>query len=194
MPARRGLPELPPRSSAGLVQAFDSALVGAFPKSDTLRPWGCRKKKSSPVMMPWIMIIFRKEPAVIKSQAAEFRERYDLPAHYFLSLGRFVAKKNLSVLIRAYRKFLDSSQDCQTHLVMVGSGEEESKFKALCEELRLPVYQKSSAGTQEEISKGRRSRPAFIFMASGKLKRIRFFMLWRTRSFFQACGRNGDWW
>ena len=62
-----------------------------------------------------------------------------------MSLGRFVAKKNLATLIQAFRKFLDSNPDCQTHLVMVGSGEEESKLRSLCQELRLPIYEKTSA-------------------------------------------------
>jgi glycosyltransferase involved in cell wall biosynthesis len=57
-----------------------------------------------------------------------------------LSLGRFVAKKNLAKLIRAYRKFLDLGQRKQTHLVMVGSGEEEAILRKLCDELRLPKY------------------------------------------------------
>jgi glycosyltransferase involved in cell wall biosynthesis len=51
-----------------------------------------------------------------------------------------VAKKNLETLIRAYRVFLDASERKETHLVLVGSGEEESKLRTLCDELRLPVY------------------------------------------------------
>jgi 1,2-diacylglycerol 3-alpha-glucosyltransferase len=114
-------------------------------------------------MMPWTMIILRINAASVRRQAIEFRRKYALPERYFLSLGRFVAKKNLPVLIRAYRKLLDSSQGCQTHLVMVGSGEEESRFKALCQELRLPVYQKSSAGTQEASSGKGESAPGVHF-------------------------------
>ena len=92
---------------------------------------------------------FAQKAAAVRKQAAEFRKKYALPAHYFLSLGRFIAKKNLSVLIRAYRKMLDSRPDCETHLVMVGSGEEELKLRALCGELRLPIYDKMAAGTEK---------------------------------------------
>jgi glycosyltransferase involved in cell wall biosynthesis len=86
---------------------------------------------------------FASRAAEIRSRQAEVRTQYQLPEHYFLSLGRFVAKKNLSILIQAYRKVLDSNRNCQTHLVMVGSGEEDPKLRALCQELRLPVYDKT---------------------------------------------------
>jgi glycosyltransferase involved in cell wall biosynthesis len=91
---------------------------------------------------------FASKSDEIRNRKSQVRKQYGLPEHYFLSLGRFVAKKNLLVLIRAYRQLLDSNPFCHTHLVMVGSGEEESKMRALCEELRLPVYQKTSAGNE----------------------------------------------
>jgi glycosyltransferase involved in cell wall biosynthesis len=43
-------------------------------------------------------------------------------------------------LIRAYRKFLDAASPRATHLVLVGSGEDESKLRKLCDELQLPQY------------------------------------------------------
>jgi 1,2-diacylglycerol 3-alpha-glucosyltransferase len=87
---------------------------------------------------------FAAKAAEVRSQGPEFRRQYGLPERYFLSLGRFVEKKNLITLIQAYRKFLDSNQSCQTHLVMVGSGEEEPKLRGLCNELKLPVYDKTA--------------------------------------------------
>ena len=75
----------------------------------------------------------------IKNQAPDFRARYQLPEHYFLSLGRFVAKKNLPTLLQAYRKFLDASRLKRTHLVMVGYGEEETNLRSLCAQLKLQI-------------------------------------------------------
>jgi glycosyltransferase involved in cell wall biosynthesis len=86
---------------------------------------------------------FARRAEEVRGQRSEIRDQYDLPEHYFLSLGRFVAKKNLATLIRAYRKFLDSRPHSQTHLVMVGSGEEEAKLRAFCKDLRLPIYDKA---------------------------------------------------
>jgi len=75
----------------------------------------------------------------IRRQADVLRNEYGLPSRYFLSLGRFVAKKNLTTLLRAYRKFLDANSAARTHLAMVGAGEEEPNLRALCRELHLPI-------------------------------------------------------
>jgi glycosyltransferase involved in cell wall biosynthesis len=99
----------------------------------------------------------------IRSQKSEVRSHYDLPERYFLSLGRFVEKKNLTTLIQAYRKFLDSSQNCQTHLVIVGSGEEGPKLHSLCQELRLPAYDKTWAGIENRKSKTENEPPGVHF-------------------------------
>src|SRR5450756_429486 len=91
---------------------------------------------------------FARRAEEIRGQRSEVRGQYELPENYFLSLGRFVPKKNLTTLIRAYRKILDSNQNSRSHLVLVGSGEEEPKLHSLCRELRLPVYDKVEAGRQ----------------------------------------------
>lgn len=88
---------------------------------------------------------FAQRATSARSQADEVRKRYSLPKSYFLSLGRFVAKKNLPVLIRAYRKFLEANPATETHLVMVGSGEEDASLHDLCLEMDLPVYEKSNS-------------------------------------------------
>jgi glycosyltransferase involved in cell wall biosynthesis len=90
---------------------------------------------------------FAKRVDEVRSQGSEFRHQYDLPEHYFLSLGRFVFKKNLAILIRAYRKFLDANPQTKTHLVLVGSGEEEPRLRALCAELKLPTYDHRGASS-----------------------------------------------
>ena len=74
---------------------------------------------------------FARRAEEVGSQWSVARGPYTLPAHYFLSLGRFVAKKNLGTLIRAYALFLKSNRRSPIsnlqipHLVMVGSGEED---------------------------------------------------------------------
>ncbi|MGC9943346.1 MAG: glycosyltransferase family 4 protein [Verrucomicrobiota bacterium] len=148
---------------ARLLRSFSSALVAGIPHRRYFASLGLPEEKIFTGYDAVDNDYFTINAASVRRQAIEFRRKYALPERYFLSLGRFVAKKNLPVLIRAYRKLLDSSQGCQTHLVMVGSGEEESRFKALCQELRLPVYQKSSAGTQEASSGKGESAPGVHF-------------------------------
>jgi 1,2-diacylglycerol 3-alpha-glucosyltransferase len=131
-----------------VVAGFHAAFVGGAPQHRYFASLGLPAEKIFTGYDAVDNDYFAQQAAAVRNQAAEFRKQYSLPAHYFLSLGRFVAKKNLSVLIHAYRKFLDSSPDCRTHLVMVGSGEEESKLRALCGELRLPIHDKMAAGTE----------------------------------------------
>ena len=133
--------------------------------------------------------------AETRARAAEFRQRYDLPNRYFLSLGRFLPKKNLSVLIRAYRRFLDSAPGTKTHLVMVGSGEEETNLRMLCDELRLPVYNKMAAKIDVQEAPARRTAlPGCISTAFARSKRARFFMPLPTPSYCPALSRSGVWW
>jgi glycosyltransferase involved in cell wall biosynthesis len=106
---------------------------------------------------------FALKAGEIRERKQEVRSQYDLPERYFLSLGRFVAKKNLSALIRAYRMFLDSDRAGQVHLVMVGSGEEDTKLRSFCRTLRLPVYDKTPAGTDDRKAKMRDVPPGVHF-------------------------------
>jgi glycosyltransferase involved in cell wall biosynthesis len=128
-----------------LVGLFDAALVGGSPQMAYIESLGMRRDK---IFVGYDAVdneFFAHRAADARARAAEFRHRYDLPGRYFLSLGRFLPKKNLCTLIRAYRRFLDSAPAAKTHLVMVGSGEEEPNLRMLCDELRLPVYNKMSA-------------------------------------------------
>jgi 1,2-diacylglycerol 3-alpha-glucosyltransferase len=133
-----------------LVRSFDAALVGGLPQKRYLASLGLPEEKIFTGYDAVDNDYFAQKAGEVRSKAAEYRKQYDLPAHYFLSLGRFVAKKNLTVLIKAYRQLLDSNPNCETHLVMVGSGEEEPKLRALCAGLQLPVYQKTSAGPHDK--------------------------------------------
>jgi glycosyltransferase involved in cell wall biosynthesis len=123
-----------------LIGLFDAALVGGTPQKKYFTAMGMPAEKIFTGYDAVDNDFFAARAEEIRSQKAEMTRRYDLPEHYFLSLGRFVSKKNLGVLIRAYQKYLQSSPLKQTHLVMVGSGEEEANLRGICAELQLPVY------------------------------------------------------
>ncbi|MGO8697751.1 MAG: glycosyltransferase family 4 protein [Limisphaerales bacterium] len=90
--------------------------------------------------------LFARRAGEIRGRLEQIRNQYELPDHYFLSLGRFVAKKNLGTLLRAYGHFLCLNPASQTHLVVVGSGEGEEGLRKVCQELGLVVYEKAEAG------------------------------------------------
>lgn len=122
-----------------LVGMFDAALVGGAPQKRYFASLGLPEHKIFPGYDAVDNEYFARKADEARSQNCEVRRRYNLPENYFLSLGRFVAKKNLSILIQAFRKFLDSQPNAKTHLVMVGAGEEEAKLRSLCNELELPI-------------------------------------------------------
>jgi glycosyltransferase involved in cell wall biosynthesis len=135
-----------------LVGMFDAALVGGAPQKRYFTSLGLPEKR---IFIGYDAVdndYFFRRTEEIRNSPAEARLRYGLPEHYFLSLGRFVGKKNLGTLLKAYRKFLDVTPDSKTHLVMVGAGEEEPNLQALCKELRLLTYraaETSGLGTQD---------------------------------------------
>src|SRR5437899_4133901 len=87
---------------------------------------------------------FSGKAELIRLQRAQVSRQHGLPDHYFLSVGRFVAKKNLETLIRAYREFLDRTPATKTHLLLVGAGPEEMRLRSLCLHLHVPAYEKST--------------------------------------------------
>jgi glycosyltransferase involved in cell wall biosynthesis len=53
---------------------------------------------------------FRQKAEEIRSQTSEVRKKYGLPENYFLASARFIEKKNLPRLIRAYAAYRQKSQ------------------------------------------------------------------------------------
>ena len=48
---------------------------------------------------------FRQKATEIRNQRSEVRQKYGLPENYFLASARFIKKKNLPTLIRAYAEY-----------------------------------------------------------------------------------------
>jgi glycosyltransferase involved in cell wall biosynthesis len=127
-----------------LIGLFDAALVGGTPQKRYFASMGLPADRIFTGYDAVDNDYFARRADEARDRASEVRGRYELPERFFLNLGRFVAKKNLGTLIRAYREFLSASSIRQTHLVMVGSGEEGATLQSLCHELNLPVYDKSA--------------------------------------------------
>ena len=130
-----------------LIGLFDAALVGGTPQKRYFAAMGLPEEKIFTGYDAVDNDYFITRAEGLRSRQADVRAEYGLPAHYFLSLGRFVPKKNLETLIRAYRQYLDVSPRKETHLVMVGSGEEEARLRSLCRELNIPVCDNSARGS-----------------------------------------------
>lgn len=142
-----------------LVGAFDAALVGGQPQKNYLVSLGLPADKIFTGYDAVDNEYFLRQADEVRARKVEVQGRYQLPEHYFLNLGRFVAKKNLEILIRGYRMFLNASPEKQTHLVLVGSGEKEAALKSLCQGLGLPVYDKLGVGSGGRRAEDGRQEP-----------------------------------
>jgi glycosyltransferase involved in cell wall biosynthesis len=128
-----------------LVGLFDSALVGGSPQRRYFASLGLPEDRIFTGYDAVDNDYFAAEAEKVRADREGYRRKYRLPEHYFLSLGRFVAKKNLDGLIRAYHEFRLAHPLTASHLVMVGAGEEEARLRAICAELHLPTVDHSGA-------------------------------------------------
>ena len=90
---------------------------------------------------------FRQNGEKVRSQASEARRKYGLPENYFLASARFVLKKNLPTLIRAYARYRQlagnrddgqrTSHNGPWDLVLLGDGLLRADLCRLISDLRL---------------------------------------------------------
>lgn len=146
-----------------VVAGFDAALVGGAPHSRYFASLGLAEDRIFTGYDAIDNDYFAQAADGATRREPEIRAQLELPKQYFLSLGRFVAKKNLPTLIRGYHQFLRANPLVKTHLVMVGSGDEELNLRSLCEQLRLPVYEKKSAGKGDQKSENNNLPPGIHF-------------------------------
>jgi 1,2-diacylglycerol 3-alpha-glucosyltransferase len=156
----RGLGVWVKRRLAGL---FDAALVGGHPQKRYFVSLGLPQEKIFIGYDAVDNLYFVRRAQEVRGQRSEARSQYLLPERYFLSLGRYVAKKNLALLIRAFHQFRMANPLTATHLVMVGSGEEEPRLRSLCQQLHLATYDKSPAGIENRKSKVENGMPGVHF-------------------------------
>jgi 1,2-diacylglycerol 3-alpha-glucosyltransferase len=70
----------------------------------------------------------------------QLREKLALPPRFFMACSRFVAKKNLARLLRAYAKYRQSVGETPWSLVVVGDGEQMGDLLALRQQLGLEAH------------------------------------------------------
>jgi glycosyltransferase involved in cell wall biosynthesis len=83
----------------------------------------------------------------VRKDAAQRRKRLGLPQRFILNIGRFVAKKNLPSLIKAFALARHRGWLNGCDLVLVGSGPEKDRLTGVAESERLKVVE----GRRDEI-------------------------------------------
>jgi glycosyltransferase involved in cell wall biosynthesis len=80
---------------------------------------------------------FHSGAAAAKDQAETLREALCLPEQYFLASTRFLRRKNVDGLLRAYSVYRHRSAGPPWGLVVLGSGKEEARLRSIERELRV---------------------------------------------------------
>lgn len=72
-----------------------------------------------------------RQAGLNRERIQQVRQKWSLPEHYFLFVGRLVPEKNVLGLLEAYEKYLhDDKSENAWHLVICGAGTEQEKIEA----------------------------------------------------------------
>lgn len=119
-----------------LVRLADAALVGGAPQQRYITALGVLRERVflgyNAVDNAW----FERGATEARANPA-LRAELGLPKAYFLASGRFIAKKNLDRLVRAYAIYRAGAGDDAWDLVLLGDGELRAELEALVAQLGL---------------------------------------------------------
>jgi len=137
------------------VRMFNSALVGGHPHKQYAIDYGMNPSR---VFLGYDVVdgrYFEVQAARWKNEAADNLPVANLPSRYFLNLGRFVTKKNIPSLIKAYAGLMEHYPALDISLVLVGEGNEEKAIRQLAADLKIPtregLTQANNSGNKAEI-------------------------------------------
>lgn len=118
-----------------VVRRFNAALVGGKEAGRYAASLGIPAERIFPGYDVVDNRYFAEAASRIRAKAEDFRQQYALPEKYFLSVGRFVAKKNFALLLRAFAQYRAWVGRPGWHLVLCGAGPLEEALRALAREL-----------------------------------------------------------
>jgi len=125
---------------SSLLKLYDSALVAGSMQKSFVRQLGMSPER----IFDGYDVVDNEHFTRIANQArldeAKLREKLDLPQRYFLSLGRFVSKKNLENVLVAFTLLVRKNAHAGHDLVFVGSGPVRGRLMAAAARHKLPVY------------------------------------------------------
>jgi 1,2-diacylglycerol 3-alpha-glucosyltransferase len=116
-----------------IVELYSTALVGGQRHADYLVQLGMPRDR---IFTGYDVVDnehFRQKAAEVRNQRSDVRQKYGLPENYFLASARFIKKKNLPTLIRAYadyrrrpgvrrQELVASGRNAPWQLVLLGDG------------------------------------------------------------------------
>ena len=118
------------------VRRFGSALVGGRWHRDYLVKLGFLKQRVE-IGYDAVDNDYFCRNAKGASKNTNLKDSFNFPKHYFFANTRFLPRKQIDVLLNAYCRLLRSTHSTIWDLVISGSGEMESDWKALSKNLKI---------------------------------------------------------
>lgn len=118
-----------------LVRRCGAALVGGRRQAEYLVKLGFPHER---IFIGYDVVdndYFARGAARARSDARRLRNRYRLPERYFFACTRFLPRKNLDGLLRAYGLYRQTCTDAPWSLVIAGGGEGEDRLRQLAAQL-----------------------------------------------------------
>jgi glycosyltransferase involved in cell wall biosynthesis len=112
-----------------IFRCFDAALVGGAPHREYAFTLGLPADR---IFLGYDVVendFFSQGANKIKSRQETWREKLGLPRPYFLSVSRFIDKKNIFRLIEAYKIYRQQAQEEVWDLVLCGDGPLAARLK-----------------------------------------------------------------
>ncbi len=120
-----------------LIKLYSSALVGGQRHVDYVVALGMPRDRVSTGYDVVDNDYFARSGTEIRRQAPGVRKKYELPENYFLASARFIEKKNLFTLVRAYANYRRATRETAWDLVLLGDGPLKSDLARLASDLGL---------------------------------------------------------
>ena len=120
-----------------VVRLCQAALVGGAPHRDYMAKLGMPRER---IFVGYDAVDndhFQHGANHARENAAVLRQQLGLPEHFFLSSNRFIAKKNLATLLRAYARYRAMADHEPWKLVLLGDGELRGELERVRAELGL---------------------------------------------------------
>ena len=120
-----------------IVGQFSSAVVGGERHADYLVQLGM---KSNKIFLGYDVVdndYFLAGATEVKKQEDFWRKKKNLPENYFLVVSRFIEKKNLPFIIKAFNGYQKKAGNTTWHLYILGNGILEKELLQLTNDLGL---------------------------------------------------------